>query len=118
MLYDYIALVFFVVFSIAIPLALLFAAKLVRYNAPTNSVKNAPYESGEATIGANPDIYNEYLPYFMIFIPFEVVVVVILLWAYVSRMLSYITSLYVLGLAVAAMLLALVGYKLIGAKNV
>jgi NADH:ubiquinone oxidoreductase subunit 3 (subunit A) len=118
MLYNYIALAFFVLFSIAIPAALLFAAKLVHHNEPENPVKNAPYESGEVTMGTNIDVYNEYLPYFMIFIPFEIVVVIILLWAYVSRLLSYDASLYILGIGVASMVLALLGYRLIGVKHV
>ncbi|MGC8651887.1 MAG: NADH-quinone oxidoreductase subunit A [Candidatus Micrarchaeia archaeon] len=117
MLYNYIALVFFAAFSIAIPLLLLFVAKLIRPAEPRNAVKNAPYESAEAAIGAGADLYNEYLPYFMLFIPFEIIVVVVMLWAYVARMLSYMQGVYVLGLAFAAMVLAVIGYGLIGVKN-
>ncbi|MGC8496114.1 MAG: NADH-quinone oxidoreductase subunit A [Candidatus Micrarchaeia archaeon] len=117
MIYNYIAIIFFALFSIAIPLLLMLVSKLIRYNAPNNAVKSAPYESGELSIGQNIDVYNEYMPYFMLFLPFEVVVVVLLLWAYVARLVSYDTSIYILALAIFAMLMAIAGYKIIGARN-
>ncbi|MCL4373656.1 MAG: NADH-quinone oxidoreductase subunit A [Candidatus Marsarchaeota archaeon] len=117
MLYNYVALVFFAAFSIAVPVLLLLVAKLIRLSKPGNAVKNAPYESGELTIGTGYDLYNEYLPYFMLFIPFEIVIVVVLLWSYAARLFSYTQSIYVLVLAVISMVMALVGYKLIGVKN-
>ncbi|MGC8647313.1 MAG: NADH-quinone oxidoreductase subunit A [Candidatus Micrarchaeia archaeon] len=117
MLYNYIALLFFTVFSIAIPAVMIFGAKLIRHEEPENPVKNAPYESGEVSIGSAYDVYNEYLPYFMIFIPFEIVVVFLILWAYVSRSLSYSTGLYAIGAALLAMFFAIIGYVLAGAKH-
>ena len=67
MLYDYVALVLFVVFAIFIPVSFLLTSKLLRKRGTGNPVKNSPYESGEETIGRSKDIDNEYLSYFMLF---------------------------------------------------
>ncbi|MGC8669683.1 MAG: NADH-quinone oxidoreductase subunit A [Candidatus Micrarchaeia archaeon] len=117
MLYNYIAVLFFALFSIAIPAILLFMAKLIRKNVPPNEVKNAPYESGEITVGKSIDIYTEYTPYFMLFIPFELITVALILWAYVSRLTGYAEGMLMLMLIILEMVFALICYKFIGVKN-
>ncbi|MCL5102156.1 MAG: NADH-quinone oxidoreductase subunit A, partial [Candidatus Marsarchaeota archaeon] len=73
MLYNYIALALFALLGIFIPTAFLFGAKILgRRNRP-NEVKDAPYESGEKSVGSSRDIDSEYFPYLMLFLPFEVI---------------------------------------------
>ena len=71
MLYNYIAILFFAVLGISIPLLFLLIAKLIGRRSPGNKIKNAPYESAEESLGGSRDVDNEYLPYFMLFLPFE-----------------------------------------------
>ncbi len=118
MLYNYIAVVFFVVVALFVPISFLMAAKMLRHRSPQNPVKSAPYESAESTMGRNRDVMNEYLPYFMLFVPFEVATMVLLLWAAISKSVPYIDSLLVVGMAVMAMLFSLAGYIMIRVNNV
>lgn len=117
MLYNYVALVFFVILGLLIPLSFLLTAKLLAHRVPGNSVKNAPWESAEETTGSSRDIDNEYMPYFMLFLPFELVLVMLILWSSASRGFSYDTSLAILSLAVISAVFSLVGYRFASDKN-
>lgn len=118
MLYNYIALVFFSLFAIFIPASFLFTSWLLRDRVPSNPVKNAPYESGEIPIGNSRDIDIEYLPYFLLFIPFEIVAVFAIVWASQAQNIGFNSGLYILGLTIISMLLAFAGYKIISDKYV
>jgi NADH:ubiquinone oxidoreductase subunit 3 (subunit A) len=113
MLYDYVALLLFIAFAVFIPVSFLFAARLLGRRESGNPVKNAPYESGEETTGDSRDIDNEYLPYFMLFLPFEVIIAFLILWSTSARQMSYSTNIMMLLLAVFATAMSLVGYKMI-----
>jgi NADH:ubiquinone oxidoreductase subunit 3 (subunit A) len=113
MLYDYVALLLFIAFAIFIPVSFLLAAKLIGRKESGNAVKNSPYESGEETIGSSRDIENEYLPYFMMFLPFEVIVAILILWSTTTRQMSYGVNIMIISLAVFAAAISLVGYKMI-----
>ncbi len=117
MIYDYIALIFFALFGIFIPVSFLLSAKLLGKHEPGNPVKNAPYESAEETIGGSRDIDNEYLSYFALFLPFEIVAVVVLLWSEVAYSLPLPIDLLYLGLPMISMLLMFAAYKLINDKH-
>lgn len=117
MLYNYVALVFFAAIALAVPYSMLLTAKLLRHKAKGNMVKNAPYESAEATTGKNRDVLNEYLPYFIMFLPLEVVSVILLLWSAASRAVPYLNSIAVMGIAVMSMAFAVAGFMLIRGKN-
>lgn len=112
MLYDYVSLIFFTAFAVFVPTSFLLMAKLLGRKEPGNPVKNAPYESGEETVGASRDIDNEYMPYFMIFLPFEIVIALLLLWATVSKSIGYNYSIGVIVLGVLATVLSFVGYRM------
>jgi NADH:ubiquinone oxidoreductase subunit 3 (subunit A) len=114
MLYNYIALLFFSGLGLLIPLLFLLAAKLLGRASPGNPAKGAPYESAEETIGSNRAVYGDYLPYFMLFLPFEIVLVVLILWSTVARGVDRGTSAGIMLLAVISMVLSVVGYKFIG----
>lgn len=115
--YDYIALIVFVLFAIFIPASFLLTSKLLRKNPPGNRVKGTNYESAEQPIGAARDVDNEYLPFFAIFLPFEIITMVLILWALAARIDGAATNILVAGLAVFAMVLAILGYKYTSDKN-
>lgn len=109
--YNYIALVFFGLFALFVPLSFLLTSKMLRSSKAGNRVKNAPYESAEATIGKNRDIVDEYLPFFAIFLPFEIISMVIILWSVSARSLDLGTNVLVIGLVIISMALALAGFR-------
>lgn len=117
MLYNYLALLVFALIAIFVPASLLATAKLFRHRTRDNAVKSAPYESAEATIGKNRDVINEYLPFFMLFLPFEVVAIVLLIWSSVLRQVSYTSGILVVGLALVAAAFSLTGYLIIRGKD-
>lgn len=117
MLYNYIALVFFVIFGLLIPISFLLTARLLGERVPGNQVKGAPWESGEESIGSSRDVDNEYLPYFLLFLPFELVVVVLFFWSTIAKGIGYDTSLAIIGLGVMASVLSIIGYKFASGKS-
>jgi NADH:ubiquinone oxidoreductase subunit 3 (subunit A) len=84
MLYNYIAGTIIVALSLAVPFSLALSAKLVGSGKKPNQIKNSTYESGEMTIGRNPNTDFEYLPYFAIFLPMEFVSVAFLLYTTIN----------------------------------
>lgn len=112
MLYNYAALLIFIAFAVFVPVSFVITAKLLGKREAGNSVKNSPYESGEETVGNSRDIDNEYLPHFMIFLPFEMIVAIFLLWATVARSLGFSGGIAIIMLGVVATALAFVGYRL------
>ena len=114
MLYNYVALIIFIAFAIFVPASLLLTAKLLGRKEPGNPVKNSPYESAEKTSGNSRDIDNEYLPYFMIFLPFEVIIAIFVLWSTVAKDMSYNSGISIIFLGILATVLSLTGYKMAG----
>jgi NADH:ubiquinone oxidoreductase subunit 3 (subunit A) len=117
MLYNYVAVLFFAIVAIFVPYSMLIGAKMLRHNIPANPVKNAPYESAELPIGENRDVINEYLPYFIIFIPFEVVAMILILWSAVSKQISFYNNILIISMVILSMLFSLAGYKIIRGEN-
>ncbi len=117
MMYNYIALLIFIAFAVFIPTSFVLTAKLLGRKKSPNPVKNAPYESGEETVGSARDVDNEYMPYFMLFLPFEIIVAMLLLWSSASHVMGYLTSMELLGLAAVSTVMTFAGYKLIGAGD-
>lgn len=116
MLYDYIALVFFVLFAIFIPVSFLFASKALGKKGNPNEIKNSPYESAEESNGKTRAIDSEYAPYLMIFVPFEIIAIILILWAASAKSLPYIDGLLYIGIAVISTVFAFISYKLINDK--
>jgi NADH:ubiquinone oxidoreductase subunit 3 (subunit A) len=114
MLYNYLAILFFAMLGLLVPLMFLLFAKLIGRQSPGNPVKNASYESAEESSGGSRDVDNEYLPYFMLFLPFELTLAMLILWSTVSRVIDYNTSLDIILLVVISMAFSFAGYKLIG----
>jgi NADH:ubiquinone oxidoreductase subunit 3 (subunit A) len=78
MLYNYIALAFFAAAAILVSTILILASKSIGKKEPDDPVKNAPYESGDESVGSARGAANRYLPFFSLFLPFEVVAATIL----------------------------------------
>ena len=74
--------------------------------------KNAPYESGEATTGESRDVDNEYMPHFMLFLPFEIVIAILILWSIAPKGLGYYTNVAILMIGFVATVLSFFGYKI------
>lgn len=113
MLYNYAALLFFAVFALAVPTGLILASKILGRKDRGNPIKNAPYESAEATTGSALDVENEYLPFFALFLPFEIVVAMILVWATVALSLPYELDLGMITLGMLATIAAMAGYRIV-----
>jgi NADH:ubiquinone oxidoreductase subunit 3 (subunit A) len=113
MLYDYIALIVFAVLAFLVPLGLIMSSKLLGKRSAGNAVKNAPWESGEESIGKARDVENEYLPFFSLFLPFEVITGIIIVWSTVAYGVGYLTGIGIIGLALAGGVAAGYGYKTI-----
>lgn len=111
-LYDYIAAVFFAAFGLFIGSMFILTSKLISKRATTNPIKAAPYESGERSVGRSRDVDTEYMPFFMIFLPFELISVLILLWGATATAVPYASSIEMLGLVSVSTVLAVFGYKL------
>ena len=110
------AILIFLAFSIFTPISLIITSRTLRRNTKRNSVKDLPYESGEESAGSRISIMNEYLHYFSMFIAFEVIAAIVLVWAPVAKTLPGVPSIAVLGLLVVAALLE--GITLLIAKMV
>ncbi len=117
-LYDYVSLLFFAAFGMFIPASLILTSRMIRKKSRPSRVKDAPYESGEKTIGHSRDIDSEYFPFFMVFLPFEIITILVLLWSVVSGIMPHAEGAEMLGIVVVATAFAMLGYKMIGDNNV
>ncbi|MCL5430185.1 MAG: NADH-quinone oxidoreductase subunit A [Candidatus Marsarchaeota archaeon] len=116
--YNYIALVIFAAFALFVPFSYLLTSRMLRYSKGTSALKNSPYESAEKTIGTGRDVENEYLPFFAIFLPFEIMGILILLWAISARELPTTINIAAIGIAALSMVFAIIAYKITSGKNV
>jgi len=112
--YNYIAFLFFAFVGISIPFSMIVISKLLRSRIPSNPVKASPYESAEKPIGSSRDIDNEYMPYFMLFLPFEIVLVILILWSIVASSLDFKLSLSIILITVVSVVFSIIGYKIAG----
>lgn len=111
MLYNYVALVFFGVVALAVPGGLIIAAKLLGRKSRGNPVRNAPYESAEKTQGSARDAENEYLPFFALFLPFEIIVGMMIVWSISAYTLPYSVDVGIVVLGFVASIAAVFGYR-------
>ncbi len=116
-LYNYLALAFFVIFGLFVPASCLFLSKLLRKRAPGNPVKNAPFESAEESLGSARGIVHEYQAYLALFLPFEILLAVLFFWSSASRIMPTNASMEIMILVAAAAAFALFGYKLASGIN-
>ena len=97
---TYLALLIFLLFGAFLPISMILTSKLLRPERSDNPVKNANYESGEESVGGRISIMKEYLHYFSLFLAFDIITAIILIWAFAGDNIGSIPSGYVLALAV------------------
>jgi NADH:ubiquinone oxidoreductase subunit 3 (subunit A) len=97
---TYLALLIFLLFGAFLPISMILTSKLLRPERSDNSVKNANYESGEESVGGRISIMKEYLHYFSLFLAFDIITAIILIWAFAGNTIGGIPSGYILALAV------------------
>ncbi len=112
MLFVYLVLIISGIFALFMPVSFLLTSKLLRPNQTKNKTKDAPYESGEEIIGHSRDIDNEYLGFFPIFLSFEIIAIILILWASVSDYFSYTNSLLLILISLFSVIFSLIGYKI------
>ena len=110
------AIFIFILFSVFTPVSLILTSRALRRKTKRNVVKDAPYESAEESKGNRISIMNEYLHYFSMFIAFEIIVTVVIVWAPVSNSVPFLPSLAILGLLVVGMVFE--GFMLLIARMV
>lgn len=113
MLYNYAALLIFTAFAAFIPISFLISVKLLSRREERNPIKGSPYESGEVPVGNSRDIDNEYLPHFMIFLPFEMVIAIFIFWSLVAKNSGFGTNLSIVMLGILATVLSFIGYRMV-----
>ncbi|MEM3245901.1 MAG: NADH-quinone oxidoreductase subunit A [Candidatus Micrarchaeaceae archaeon] len=114
--FEYILALLFSCFSIAIPVVFIVFSKLIGNKSPVDEVEAEPYESSEETIGESRAIFSEYLPYFTLFIPFEIIALMLLLWSATAYSLSAYTNIMYFMLAVLATGVSIIAYKLASSR--
>lgn len=112
MLYDYVVLGVFALLGMFIPASLLISSKILGFKSRGNKVKNAPWESAEDSVGESLDIDNEYLPFFSIFLPFEIISAVFIVWASQAKNIAYNQDVGIIVLATLSAFVVLGFYKL------
>ncbi|MEM0148686.1 MAG: NADH-quinone oxidoreductase subunit A [Candidatus Micrarchaeaceae archaeon] len=102
MINSYLAVAVMAVCSFAVIFALLLFSKLVRRESEGNPVKNSSYESAEGSIGETVSMPFEYAHYFPVFLGFEIVAIVTLIWASIARSMTFADGIAVIALLIMA----------------
>lgn len=95
---EYIAIVVFAVIAIAEPAIIFLSSILIRRDAPSNAVLNNNYESAERSYGRRTSVMNEYLHYFPMFLSYEIIVAIMLIWVVTTKNMSLFTNVAILAL--------------------
>ncbi len=98
------AIVIFAAVALLEPALMLLGSKLVRRTSRRNTVKEASYESAEESRGRRTSVMNEYLYYFPMFLAFEVIVAVMLIWSVNASSVSATADYALLGLFVVSLI--------------
>jgi NADH:ubiquinone oxidoreductase subunit 3 (subunit A) len=85
----YLELLIFAVVAMLVPALMLAFSKLVRPASDGNDVETGPYESAEGSVGRNSTVMGEYAQYFVLFLAFEVIGAVAILWSTFARQLGF-----------------------------
>ncbi|MEM0094480.1 MAG: NADH-quinone oxidoreductase subunit A [Candidatus Micrarchaeaceae archaeon] len=117
MINSYLSVAVIAVCSFAIIFALLLFSKLVRYRDESNPVKNSIYESAEESIGEAVSMPFEYSHYFPIFLGFEIIVIITLIWASLARSMAFASGVAIIALLVVAMAFAMLAMAIAHAKE-
>ncbi|MGC8587166.1 MAG: NADH-quinone oxidoreductase subunit A [Candidatus Micrarchaeia archaeon] len=110
--YNYIAIAIFSAIAIALPFLIILIAKLIGEPEERNPVKNSNYESAEASIGEKSSLAMEYMHYFPLFLGFELIAAIVIVWVAVARSISFNYDMFVLLLAVLSAVFVMFGMAL------
>ena len=114
--YTYVALFIFLLLAIFVPLSMLLTAKMLGAPRKTNKTKTLNYESAEVPIGFNRDIANDYLSYFPLFLAFEIVGIVAIVWSFTISNLPPANNFYLVLILAASTMLSLLTVSLVNKK--
>lgn len=117
MAYEYIAVAVFAFLALIVPFSMILIAKLLGPKTKQNLVKLANYESAEVPIGTHKDVSNEYLHYFALYLAFEVIVVVVILWATAFKAIPFNINVYTIGLLFASFLFSILAFAIAAEKE-
>ena len=104
----YLALLVCMLFALVVPFAMIFSSILIRNRKKSNRVKNASFESAEASVGSRISIMNEYMHYFSVFVAFDILIAIMLIWTYSASLLSNTTDMLILMLPVAGFMMVVI----------
>ncbi len=111
--FVYIALIIFLLLAIFVPFSMIATSRMLRPKGNLNKTKTINYESAEVPIGAQRDITSNYLPYFPIFITFELVGIVAIVWSFSFLSLNTAQNTYMIMILLASTLLSIASTKMI-----
>jgi NADH:ubiquinone oxidoreductase subunit 3 (subunit A) len=100
MVSAYVAIIIFITLAILEPLLMLLSSKLIRRRSRETRVKKGNYESAEESAGTRTSVMGEYLYYFPMFLVFEVLIAIMLVWVISAKAVGSIANYAVLGLFV------------------
>ncbi len=100
MVSAYVPLIIFLLFAAFVPASMLVGSRFLRRTTVMSRTKGMNYESAEEPIGTRMAIMKEYIYYFPMFLAFEIIAAILLIWAVVAKQLSFVDSMVVLALAV------------------
>lgn len=113
---TYLQIIIFALVALLIPLSMLLFSRLVRPRSRDSDVETLSYESAEESIGQKVEIMHEYLHYFTLFIAFEIIGVIEIIWSTFPRQAqsasgTYIELLLIFGLVFEALLFGIIKSK-------
>jgi len=114
---PYVQIVVFAFLAAFLPLSMLAFSKLIRPREGGNEVQKLSYESAEESIGQRVDIMREYLHYFPLFLAFEVIGIVVIIWSTFPRQAVASSGVYVISLLVFGLVFELIILGIIRSKG-
>ncbi len=112
MVYQYLQILVFAIIALLIPVALLAISRLIRKSGRGNAVTGKPYESAEEPVGERVGMMREYLHYLVMFLAFEIIAAIVIVWSVFPKPMQAADGTYVIvfvaaGLALEALLVVL-----------
>lgn len=113
----YLQIIVFALIAVFVPLFLLLFSKLVRLRGNGNEVQTLVYESAEESVGQRVEIMHEYLHYFAIFLAFEIIAIMVIIWSTFSGQVRNASFSYILALLSFAVVFELLVFGIIKSKG-
>jgi NADH:ubiquinone oxidoreductase subunit 3 (subunit A) len=114
---SFIQIAVFALLAVFLPLSMLTFSKLIRMKGGSNRVQKQSYESAEESIGERIEVMQEYLHYFSMFMAFEIIGIIVIIWSTFSRQLLASNGAYVIALLVFGLFFELIILGIIKSKS-